>query len=390
MLSTTHTPAPCLLLTPAPSDADTIMHSRQWIHENKSRGVDCPTCGRHVQEYRRTISSSLAVALEAMYKQHGSASVHLDDVRSRYNVDASGNLAMLAHWGLLQEHAKIRGSWEVTSKGADWITRKEHTVPQSVYLYHGELTGQCTHPVTFQQAKSGTTCRHGHIPHGEVDPLREDAKSSDAMFNAKTLVDRRSKTARFLDSDDDLFESITQDVPKVDNPLHHDSFHGDESIQKAKGWVERKLKGKGGFCPSCDRIAAYNRTNMSDDHARLLIEIYKQHRTNPVHVPSFKVRGATIGKLGHASESAHRGLLHIDTSKDGGARSGWYSLTEAGVIWIMNLSKTPESIWSYNRFSREINRGKTVSVTEVLGSGKYRYADLMYGIAVANHSASDD
>lgn len=354
------------------------MQSRQWIFENKTRGVHCPTCERFVKEYRRTVSPTQAASLKKMHDTYEMGFVNLGKIRTRLKIDQNGELTKLAHWKLLRQHSTRNGLWAVTEDGANWITGRS-SIPQSVYLYQGELTGQCTHRCNFQDAINGDTCHHGvNSDDGSTDPYREKAQPSDGMFNFKTLSDRRSKIARYADGEDDLFGELTKNMSQVENPLIHDVFAGDESIQKAKEWVERKLDNRGGFCPSCDKIAAYNRTKITDAHARLIIEIYKRHGMESAHVPSLVIGNDAVGKLGHASESAHRGLLSVDTERGGGSRSGWYHLTDEGIRWIHDQSTTPESIWSYNRFSRKIEDGKQVKVTEVFDrSNRFWYSDLM-------------
>lgn len=288
------------------------------------------------------------------------------------NVDPNGEITKLAHWGLIRQHPKLGGVWAVTDTGAKWV-KGEIEIPQSVYVYQGELTGQCVHRVCFEdQEKKGLTCSHGqHLPHGQ-DDYREKAPSSDDMFNSKTLVDRRSKVAKNPDSEDDLFSSLTPEG----SPLYHEEFKGHESILEAKYWLDIKLDNGGGFCPSCDRIAAFNRTRITDAHARLLIEMARRHGRTPVHVPSFMVGDDAVGKFGHASESAHRGLLKAGTT--GGLRGGWYSVTDEGMAWVLDLSRTPDSIWSYNRFARTIEDETRVKITDVFKkSDKQSYADLM-------------
>lgn len=369
MLSPTNTSAPCLISTPEPSDDDTIWQSRHWIRENKFRGVSCPTCEKHVQEYRYSISSAQAKALKTMHTKHKTNYVSLHKLRQRMKVDPNSELTKLAHWRLIRQHPRLSGVWAVTDRGADWIAGNLR-IPQSVYVYQGELTGQCGHEDYFSQSGNGHACHHGQLLPDGQDPFRQDAPSSDDMFNDKSLLKRRNRIAKAPDNEENLFSSLDYEVKR----LPHEVFFGHESIREASDWLDEQLAQKGGFCPSCDRIAAFNRTRITDSHARLLIEMARHHGRTPVHVPSFVVGGEEVGKFGHASESAHRGLL-----KSLGTRSGWYRLTDAGMAWVLDLSKTPESIWSYNRFARTYKNRTLVKITGVFAKSdnKHSYADLM-------------
>lgn len=118
-----------------PSDGETRL--------DITAGVDCPTCGQFAKIYRRALNSGMAQALIKLYRNAaGEQFVHAPSIVAI----VGGDLAKLAHWGLLEEQLTVRpdggraGYWRLTPKGRLFVNNLA-TVPKYVRIYNAEFLG---------------------------------------------------------------------------------------------------------------------------------------------------------------------------------------------------------------------------------------------------------
>lgn len=135
------------------------------IDELKRRGGRCPCCNQWVQQYRRTITSSMGAALIYIHTYFRSPNAnewlhvpnHLSRVYGGVGV-RGGDWAKLRYWNLLEEKSdEIRadgskrvGFWKITPLGNDFV-RGFATVPRFADVYNGEVVNIYGPPVTIRE-----------------------------------------------------------------------------------------------------------------------------------------------------------------------------------------------------------------------------------------------
>jgi hypothetical protein len=374
----------------------TLSDSRDWIAANRGKGVDCPVCDRKVKEYSRPINRAQALAITRMYVAAGNDYVNVRNLRSQRGygtADKNNEISKLAHWGLVQQHPdpKRGGTWRVTELGGRWV-RGQTKVPRNVIIYQADKTADGDEMVLLrdileQGADSDFDLRAVMADIGNVQYKKPN--SSGSMNNDETLYRRsRRKTnsngvqLNNVDDDSDgLFASSTDEMQRFPNSLNHEIFFGDETVAVAREWLHKNLF-RGVFCPTCDRIAVFKNYPMKDSMARLLIEMYRHHGTQPVDVREFYLEGELVDRNNYVAKIAQRGLVaEIPVRRGDGGKAGWYRLTQDGVDWIFGRSETPATVLSYNYYSKNGQSKGTVSVTDVFDtSARWTYRELMEGL----------
>lgn len=377
-------------ITSQPQLTDSISISRQWIMENKGAGINCPTCDRKTQENHFPISKSMALALKTMYMKHGKNLCNPRDLRTEDDsdlADKNHSIPKMAHWRLVKQtdHTRRKGNWQITEHGAAWIDGLI-SIPKEIITYQGELTSQSKEVVLFEDV-AGTTSGESTSSSKHESPQKrtyEDATSSDPMYNSDTLASRRSKISpsanEVCDSPADLFHEITSESDRIEvEPLDPRLYSGDGNIDDARKWLEANLE-KGVYCPTCDKLAVYHKYKMTDYLGMVMIEIY--HRSNtetPIQTSDLQKNKKVVDRRQQVSMLARRGLLEKVTTPKG-KRGNWYQMTPAGIEWVNNMSTTPDTLISFNRYNRTLQNGGLVTIKQVFdGSKEWNYKDLMEG-----------
>lgn len=136
-------------------DSTTLGEIRAWLREHTVMpgGTRCPACVQHAQVYRRILTSNMARLLIRAYRSHGQEWFHGPTALR----DGTGDLAKLAHWGLVQESTERRGDggrggwWRVTDRGVAFL-RTGTTVPSHILLYDGQLLGHDGRQISVRDA----------------------------------------------------------------------------------------------------------------------------------------------------------------------------------------------------------------------------------------------
>lgn len=129
-----------------PDMTATLAEAQLWLFDRLDAGVECPCCLRFAKRYRRTLHSTQARNLIAMYRRHRREWVHLPTLRLELPPPHNNDEPMMRHWGLIVESAGKRedggraGWWRITGLGEDWL-RGQVTIPKYVYTYADRAFG---------------------------------------------------------------------------------------------------------------------------------------------------------------------------------------------------------------------------------------------------------
>lgn len=376
-----------------------LSDSRNWIEQNRGKGVDCPVCDRKVKEYSRPINRAQALAIMRMYVVAGTSYVNVRNLKDKSGsgtADKNNEISKLVHWGLVQQHPdpKRGGTWRVTELGGKWV-RGEIKVPRNVMIYQADKTGDGTERVLLREIlEQGADADFDlRTVMADIRGVKREAPCIFDSLNSDETLFRRSRRKTNAsgvplngveDDSDGLFAAVTDGMERIHNSLNHELFFGDETVAEARDWLHRNLF-RGVFCPTCDRIAVFKNYPMKDSMARLLIEMYRHHGTEPVDVREFYLDGELVDRNNYVAKIAQRGLVkEIPMRRGDGGKAGWYQLTEEGVDWIFNRSVTPATVLSYNYYSKNGKSKGTVSVADVFdASSRWTYSELMRGLDAA-------
>lgn len=127
------------------------------------KGCRCPCCGQHAKMYRRPLNATMARGLvwlvcEAPRDEGGWVQVRQDG--PKWLLQAGGEFAKLAHWGLIEEQPKdpdcrakgrTSGVWRPTSLGRAFVLAGA-LVPRKVWLYDNAVQGFSAELVSVQEA----------------------------------------------------------------------------------------------------------------------------------------------------------------------------------------------------------------------------------------------
>ena len=122
---------------------ETITNAKEYLKLNWEKGVECPCCERFVKVYTKSLNSSVASVLIAMYK-NGSEWVHVnEEIRPR----SGGQFSIAKDWGLIEQKEKegediekkrVSGYWRLTVKGRQFV-RDEILIPKYIRTLNGEI-----------------------------------------------------------------------------------------------------------------------------------------------------------------------------------------------------------------------------------------------------------
>lgn len=123
-------------------------------------GVSCPCCGQLAKVYRRRLNSTMAAGLIWLARSTLRGEGWTSPTRSapRYLATSGGEIAKLAHWGLIEERPndkperkRTSGYWRTTIAGLRFANGKT-TEPTHVYLYDGNVRGFSEKRATIYEA----------------------------------------------------------------------------------------------------------------------------------------------------------------------------------------------------------------------------------------------
>jgi len=138
----------------------TLEEAKQYLRDNWELGCRCPCCNQFVKKYKRTITSSMALALIILYKS-GDDFIHwgnLIDEKGYSSVVNSGDKSKLVYWGLVEKKPATRydgsnrnGFYKITLRG-ELFVKGEIQVSKHVYLYNDYCYGQSETLIDIKQA----------------------------------------------------------------------------------------------------------------------------------------------------------------------------------------------------------------------------------------------
>lgn len=143
----------------------TVAEAKALVEAHKDEGSHCPVCGQLAKTYRRSIHTSMAVALIKVYRKARFAVCYIPDVLSERE---SADFAKLRYWGLIQpvegereDGSNRNGMWQVTLKGARFI-RGDITCQKTVLVFDSEPQGFEGSRVSIHDAL------HNHFDYDEL------------------------------------------------------------------------------------------------------------------------------------------------------------------------------------------------------------------------------
>ena len=144
----------------------TLEEAKAWLRSHFKKGATCPCCGQFVKLYKRSLNSSMAVALLLIHKHYmrnpGDGFIHVPSYLSSCVSTATvrgGDWAKLQYWGLIEsdkekreDGSKRSGYWKITPSGTAFVLG-DIRVAKYVYLYNSKPTGmQCHEDVSIYEA----------------------------------------------------------------------------------------------------------------------------------------------------------------------------------------------------------------------------------------------
>lgn len=137
----------------------TLVEARDYVVENRGKGVKCPCCGRFVKLYKRPLGSTIARWLIALVRR-------FERERRWYSVHepwsllingGTGDVAKLRFWELVLSKSnddpqkKSSGLWIPTDRGVDFVHGRRR-MPRHCYVDRGNLEGFSRELITIQDA----------------------------------------------------------------------------------------------------------------------------------------------------------------------------------------------------------------------------------------------
>jgi len=141
------------------ADQPLFAHIAWVLWARRNGGGQCTVCGQWAQDRPRTITDTMARALEAMYREGGTAEwVKSTSLLRRIGILRTGDDSKLVHWGLIEtpetgaemSDGKKTGWVRVTPEGEDFILGRT-TVTKTAWLFNGKLLNHDGTEVTFRQ-----------------------------------------------------------------------------------------------------------------------------------------------------------------------------------------------------------------------------------------------
>lgn len=153
-----------------------------------------------------------------------------------------------------------------------------------------------------------------------------------------------------------------------------------KTLLEAKNELKTKLReGKLVTCPCCNQKAKIYRRKISSNVAYGLIVLAKKYygefhlEKTLIELDLLKIVRSDFPKL------RYWGLISAmeGTREDGSSRNGYYTITEAGRMFVMNKISMPKYVYIYN--NKPLNKSGSsdrVKITDCLGE-KYDYSEMM-------------
>lgn len=138
-------------------DRTLLGDARWWLRRRVDKGAKCPLCTQHAMIYPRTINSSQARDLIALYLQHEREFAYLPDVRKLSGSRSNREESKLRWWGLLIEEPTLRpdggraGWWKVTDRGEQFVLNQVR-VPKTARVYDNRCLKLVGEPISIVDA----------------------------------------------------------------------------------------------------------------------------------------------------------------------------------------------------------------------------------------------
>lgn len=119
--------------------------------------IECPTCGRHAQIYRRKFHASMALQLIRLYRLGGETSyIHASQLII-HGVSGAGDFSKAKYWGLIvprmntDAHTRCNGMWMLSADGVQFVLGALR-IPDEVHVFDDKLFGVGTREITIKDA----------------------------------------------------------------------------------------------------------------------------------------------------------------------------------------------------------------------------------------------
>ena len=146
-------------------EGESLEEAKAFVQHHLRDGVTCPCCGQLAKVYKRSINSTMALALCLIYqhfaKNPDHAWVHIPQFLIQVKRDstiAGGDVVKLRYWGLLERVVGERddgsnrlGHYKITEIGKQFVLGKI-AVPKYVYLYNQLLLRLSEEMTTIHEA----------------------------------------------------------------------------------------------------------------------------------------------------------------------------------------------------------------------------------------------
>lgn len=132
---------------PKTPHVDTLTAARLEVRRNRANGgTRCPCCDQWVQQYRETITATMATVIRLMAGSHalGKEWVDVNLLIDDYNRDnplfakkVGGRWAKLRYWGLIEalDGRVTNGTWRLTASGISFAAGSP--VPKHLIVFDG-------------------------------------------------------------------------------------------------------------------------------------------------------------------------------------------------------------------------------------------------------------
>jgi len=122
----------------------TIQSAKQYIKENRIKGVNCPCCGQFVKVYTRRLYAGMAYELIRLYNLHKGTNFEMYIHHKFFSDTRINGISKLKHWGLVEEKIntdtkkRTSGYWKITKLGINFVLNKI-AVYEKIILYKNEF-----------------------------------------------------------------------------------------------------------------------------------------------------------------------------------------------------------------------------------------------------------
>jgi hypothetical protein len=130
------------------AQTDSLSEARQWLRDNREKGVDCPCCDQFAKVYRRAMLGAIPLLLIRIYRENPTDYVNIPDlykdVAGEDAVHERGTGLKAKYWGLIEpmpgdrlDGSNRNGWWRLTDAGRAFV-RGQITVPKYVHTFNDE------------------------------------------------------------------------------------------------------------------------------------------------------------------------------------------------------------------------------------------------------------